>query len=167
MGRAQQDFFRKEAAAENCMLKVNFTETPTEQRWILQGRLIGPWVRELRASWKNNHRNDERRACIVDLHEITFIDKSGERLLRLLVREGAQCVASGVYIKHVLDRLAARATGRLLNRSARKGLSALANREVEMIEEALAESHGRISGPSGAASKLGIARQTLESARHR
>jgi len=43
------------------------------------------------------------------------------------------------------------------------GLSALADREVEMIEAALAESHGRISGPSGAAAKLGIPRQTLES----
>jgi formate hydrogenlyase transcriptional activator len=47
--------------------------------------------------------------------------------------------------------------------SPRKGLSALANREIEMIEAALAESHGRISGPSGAAAKLGIPRQTLES----
>jgi len=44
-----------------------------------------------------------------------------------------------------------------------EGLSALTNREVQMIEAALAESHGRISGPSGAAAKLGIPRQTLES----
>jgi formate hydrogenlyase transcriptional activator len=43
------------------------------------------------------------------------------------------------------------------------GLSALADREVEMIESALAEAHGRISGPTGAAAKLGIPRQTLES----
>jgi formate hydrogenlyase transcriptional activator len=44
-----------------------------------------------------------------------------------------------------------------------EGLSALALREVEMIQAALAESHGRISGPSGAAAKLGMPRQTLES----
>jgi formate hydrogenlyase transcriptional activator len=44
-----------------------------------------------------------------------------------------------------------------------EGLSTLADREVEMIEAALAETHGRISGPSGAAAKLGIPRQTLES----
>jgi formate hydrogenlyase transcriptional activator len=44
-----------------------------------------------------------------------------------------------------------------------EGLSALADREVEMIEAALAETHGRISGPSGAAAKLRIPRQTLES----
>jgi PAS domain S-box-containing protein len=44
-----------------------------------------------------------------------------------------------------------------------EGLSALADREVELIEAALAETHGRISGPTGAAAKLGIPRQTLES----
>jgi formate hydrogenlyase transcriptional activator len=44
-----------------------------------------------------------------------------------------------------------------------EGLSALQDREVEMIEAALAESHGRISGPAGAAARLGIPRQTLES----
>src|SRR5262249_39935412 len=35
--------------------------------------------------------------------------------------------------------------------------------ERELIETALAESSGRVSGPTGAATKLGIPRQTLES----
>jgi len=39
----------------------------------------------------------------------------------------------------------------------------LEERKVEMIKDALAKTHGRISGPSGAAAKLGIPRQTLES----
>jgi formate hydrogenlyase transcriptional activator len=34
--------------------------------------------------------------------------------------------------------------------------------EKEVIEAALAQSHGRISGPAGAASKLGIPDWTLE-----
>ena len=40
---------------------------------------------------------------------------------------------------------------------------ALASSEREMIESALAASKGRVSGPSGAAVRLGIARQTLDS----
>jgi formate hydrogenlyase transcriptional activator len=32
-----------------------------------------------------------------------------------------------------------------------------------LIEAALAETRGRVSGPSGAAARLGIPRQTLES----
>ena len=42
-------------------------------------------------------------------------------------------------------------------------LTTLAEGEKDLIEAALAASHGRISGPSGAAVKLGIPRQTLES----
>jgi PAS domain S-box-containing protein len=49
------------------------------------------------------------------------------------------------------------------SRQPRDGLSTLSDREVEMIEAALADCHGRISGPLGAAAKLGIPRQTLES----
>jgi formate hydrogenlyase transcriptional activator len=40
---------------------------------------------------------------------------------------------------------------------------ALLSQEKEMIEAALAESHGRISGPAGAAAKLAIPAPTLES----
>ena len=39
----------------------------------------------------------------------------------------------------------------------------LVEREKEMIEAALRETHGLISGPTGAATKLGMPRQTLES----
>jgi formate hydrogenlyase transcriptional activator len=40
---------------------------------------------------------------------------------------------------------------------------ALLSQEKEMIEAALAESHGRISGPAGAAAKLALPARTLES----
>jgi formate hydrogenlyase transcriptional activator len=42
-------------------------------------------------------------------------------------------------------------------------LSTLAHHEREIIEAALAASKGRVAGPSGAAAKLGIPRQTLDS----
>jgi formate hydrogenlyase transcriptional activator len=42
-------------------------------------------------------------------------------------------------------------------------VTTLAQGEKAMIEAALAETHGRVSGPRGAAVKLGIPRQTLES----
>jgi formate hydrogenlyase transcriptional activator len=42
-------------------------------------------------------------------------------------------------------------------------VATLANREREVIEAALADSQGRVSGPFGAAAKLGIPRQTLDS----
>jgi formate hydrogenlyase transcriptional activator len=41
--------------------------------------------------------------------------------------------------------------------------TSMAEREREVIEAALSESQGRIAGPSGAAARLGIPRQTLDS----
>jgi hypothetical protein len=41
----------------------------------------------------------------VNLDDVTFIDKGGERMLRSMSKQGAQLVASDVYVKHVLDRL--------------------------------------------------------------
>ena len=90
------------------MLKISFSETPAEEKWILEGRLSGAWVRELRASWKKNHQTDKKRACVVDLKEVAFIDKTGERLLRALHNEGAQFISDGCYVRHIIERLKVR-----------------------------------------------------------
>ena len=85
------------------MLKITMNKTPTQERWILHGQLVGPWVRELRSCWKKRHRTQTWQKCIVDLNDVTFIDKSGERLLRAISKKGAEFVANGIYTKHVLD----------------------------------------------------------------
>lgn len=87
------------------MLKISFSETPAEERWILHGLLTDPWVQEFRTCWKKSHRTDARRDCIVDLNEVTFIDKCGEQLLRLLAKEGAKFTSSGTYTKHIIEQL--------------------------------------------------------------
>jgi hypothetical protein len=87
------------------VLRITVNETPTEKRWILQGQLVGPWVAELRTCWKKTHRDHVGRTCVVDLSDVTFIDKGGERLLRAMSKKGAQFLADGIYIKHVLEQL--------------------------------------------------------------
>jgi len=86
------------------VLKITRTETPVEEKWILQGRLVGLWVSELRRCWKKDSSSRQDLKCIVDLNEVTFIDEKGERLLRTMSKEGAQLMATGMYIKHVLQQ---------------------------------------------------------------
>src|SRR5260221_4905744 len=100
-----QKLFSLTSPEENSMLKISFSETPAEERWILHGWLTDPWVHELRTCWRKNHRTHLGRACVVDLNEVTFIDKSGERLLCKLAKEGAQFTASGTYTKLILEHL--------------------------------------------------------------
>jgi hypothetical protein len=85
------------------VLKITIAETETETHWILQGKLVGPWVREFRSCWKRRHRTEASQRCTVDLNEVMFIDKSGERLLRALSKKGVQLVANGIYTKHLLE----------------------------------------------------------------
>ena len=87
------------------MLKIITTETATDRRWIVQGRLVGPGVSELRTTWKRAHRSQDNRPCIIDLNDVTLIDKCGERLLRAMSKRGAQLIATGVYVKYVLEEL--------------------------------------------------------------
>src|SRR5579864_1505304 len=97
------------------MLKISFSKTAAEEKWILAGRLGGVWVRELRASWKKNHQDDKKRACIVNLNEVTFIDKAGERLLRALRNEGAQFILGGCYVRHIVEQLKVRRKRKISN----------------------------------------------------
>jgi hypothetical protein len=96
------------------MLRITIAEMATEQRWTLEGRLVGPWVGELRTCWKKSHRAQNGRACTVDLSGVTFIDIGGQRLLRTMSKEGTQFIATGAYTKHVLDQLKPNGKRRLL-----------------------------------------------------
>ncbi len=91
------------------MLKITITNTMTEERWTLHGRLVAPWVNELKASWRREHRAAPGRRCIVNLDEVTFIDQSGERMLRSMSNQGVRFIAGDVYVKHVLYRLRGKA----------------------------------------------------------
>jgi hypothetical protein len=84
------------------------TEGASEQRWVLQGRLTGSSVEELTANWRINRQDrSPTESCIVDLNEITSIDKDGEQVLLMMIRDGARFVATGLYTKHLLELLSA------------------------------------------------------------
>ena len=87
------------------MLKISITKTPAEMRWVLQGRLVEPWVSELRTNWKKAYRSRKVCTCVVDLSDVTSVDQAGEKLLRAMLRRGAQFIASGLYIRHVVEAL--------------------------------------------------------------
>lgn len=84
------------------MLRITITDGPDEQRWILQGRLVTPWVAELEMNWKKRSRS-QRPRYVVDLSKVTLIDRQGEKALKAMRRAGAELIGSGVYIKHIVE----------------------------------------------------------------
>ena len=88
------------------MFKVSVIDSRTERRLVLEGKLIAPWVGELRTAWKTANEEMEGRTLVVDLRNITFISQEGEKALSELMTAGAKFRCSGVLTKHVLKQLA-------------------------------------------------------------
>ena len=91
------------------MLRIMMKEKASEQRWTLQGRLTKECVAELVSNWRAARSLPSAGNRIVDLNEITVIDKSGEEVLSMMIGEGATFVATGLYTKHLLETLHERA----------------------------------------------------------
>jgi anti-anti-sigma regulatory factor len=87
------------------MLKITITDTPTEQIWVLQGRLTGPCVCELRENWMKLRNTRQGCRRVVDLDDVTFVDQSGEGVLLAMMEQDVRFVASGVDTKQLLQDL--------------------------------------------------------------
>jgi hypothetical protein len=87
------------------MLRITVRERASEQRWILQGRLTKECIDELVSNWRAARTGPSAGNRIVDLNEITVIDKSGEEVLSMMIDEGTKFVATGLYTKHLLEAL--------------------------------------------------------------
>lgn len=87
------------------MLKITMTDSSDEQRWSLQGQLVGQWAAELNSTWREARVAGDTRKCIVELIEVTSIDRNGEAVLAEIMSQGGEFIASDVYTKHLLRNL--------------------------------------------------------------
>jgi ABC-type transporter Mla MlaB component len=90
------------------MLRITVVENPEGEKWILQGQLTGEFATELSTTWRSSLDRSRDRLRIVDLSEVTSIDRNGEEILRNMIRQGARCVATGIYTRHLLEELQVR-----------------------------------------------------------
>jgi hypothetical protein len=87
------------------VLRITITDFPDEQRWFLEGRLVGPWASELISTWRETRREGDTRRCIIELNDVTSIDPSGEAALAEIASQGTELIGGGVYMKEKLDGL--------------------------------------------------------------
>jgi len=88
------------------MLKITAIDSDQRLTLALEGRLVDPWVSELKRSWMDAQSAKGERTIVVDLKDVTAISQRGENLLFQMMSEGAtfNC-CRGVLTKHVLQRL--------------------------------------------------------------
>jgi ABC-type transporter Mla MlaB component len=93
---------------KNVMFRITVVDNPTEETWILQGQLTGEFASELSANWRQAQDRCYLRSRVVDLTDVTLIDKSGEEVLLEMIRQQAKFIAAGLYTRHLLEELQAR-----------------------------------------------------------
>lgn len=87
------------------MLRAMITDTPFEQRWVLQGRLCGEWATDVAQQWATTRSTRQGRRCVVDVDDVVSVDDKGEQLLLEMMSEGCQVAARRVYMRHLLESL--------------------------------------------------------------
>lgn len=69
------------------MLKITIQDDTKSQTMRLEGKLIGPWVEELRRAWQSLPQSRVRKALSLDLRGVIFVDAEGKKLLREIYRK--------------------------------------------------------------------------------
>src|SRR5437867_2249798 len=87
------------------MLRITVHEGPRALTFQLEGRLAGPWVRELEECWQSTLAGRRKPILRVDLTGVTFIDAAGQDCLAALHRQGAEFVAADCLMKAVVEEI--------------------------------------------------------------
>ena len=88
------------------MLRITVHDNPGPLTFQLEGRLVGPWVRELAECWQRTLAGRPGSAVRLDLTDLTFIDAAGKAFLVASHARGAKFVASGCLMRAVVAEVA-------------------------------------------------------------
>jgi len=64
------------------MLRITIQDEAQNPTIKLEGKVVGPWVEELRRSWQSFAPALGARELLLDLRGVSFVDAKGRQLLR-------------------------------------------------------------------------------------
>jgi anti-anti-sigma regulatory factor len=87
------------------MLRITVHEDPGSLTFQLEGRLAGPWVRELEDCWQSTPAGRRKPVLRFDLTGVTYIDAVGKDFLAARHAEGAEFLACGCLMRAVVAEI--------------------------------------------------------------
>jgi hypothetical protein len=88
------------------MFKISIVDSPAQRKLVVEGKLIEPWISELRTAWRDASRDLNGRKVVIDLTSMTVISREGENAILDLMKRGAKFTCAGILTRHVLKGLA-------------------------------------------------------------
>ena len=87
------------------MLRITVHDNPQSLTFQLEGRLAGPWLRELDECWKSTLAHQRKSILRVDLTGVTFIDEAGKACLAAMYRQGAEFLTADCMTKDIVAEI--------------------------------------------------------------
>jgi anti-anti-sigma regulatory factor len=87
------------------MLRIYIHDEVPVTSFVLEGKLVGPWVEELEKGWESALAAHPSRMMLVDLADVSFIDSKGQALLARMRQMGARLLSTGVLINAIVAEI--------------------------------------------------------------
>jgi outer membrane protein len=88
------------------MLRITVRDSLQASTFKLEGKLTGPWVKELEQSWSAARAAGQEHPVVIDLVDVTFIDCAGKCLLARMYECGVKLVARTPLNKAIIEEIA-------------------------------------------------------------
>src|SRR5262245_45557815 len=99
------------------MLRITTLKEATETIFVVEGKLVGPWVNELENCWRANisakpdfaieqtHSIQPMTPMIMDLTRVTFIDESGRQLVAQMRKSGVKLTGASLIADYICSEI--------------------------------------------------------------
>jgi anti-anti-sigma regulatory factor len=87
------------------MLRITVHDNSESLTVQLEGRLAGPWVRELEDCWQSTRVSQRKAVLCFDLTGVTYIDAAGKEFLAAMHTQGAEFLARGCLMRAVVAEI--------------------------------------------------------------
>jgi len=87
-------------------LRITFHEQDNLIKLTLEGRLVGPWVAELRRAWTETAPRLGTKKLSLDLRDLTFSNEEGRQVLRAIVTQtGAEIGFNSPFTSYLAQQI--------------------------------------------------------------
>jgi len=87
------------------MLRIYVHDEVPLTSFVLEGKLVGPWVTELEKCWLSALVSNTSRTMLVDLTDVSFIDAEGRALLARMRQRKVRLLSTGVLINAIVAEI--------------------------------------------------------------
>jgi hypothetical protein len=87
------------------MLRITIHDKPRETSFVIEGKLVGPWVKELEKCWERVLAAEPSGTMLVNLTAVTFIDYEARELLTRMRRQGVRFESAGLLMCSIIDEI--------------------------------------------------------------